>query len=229
MTFFGTLSGDDQNWANFGSFIGGVVASVFSFTSFIILLLNFIFDRDKINKERCIEYLKHVNTYNSEINHIIMDIENIRHYTKHLLQEQYNYFQIITDNDYYNICSRIDVLKKHLINNESFFNKENTNTNIFFQLIMDKINKVLYPDLFINIGKKFEDNACNYYYMIDRSLRNEYKLIIKTYVNASKNGMRDFNIFDFKKLLVEHIYSINENILEKKLDRKKDLFDNDNY
>jgi uncharacterized membrane protein len=229
VTFSGPLSDNDQNWSNFGGFIGGVISSIFSFASFLLLLLNFIFDRDKVNKERCIEYLKYVNIFNSEINHIIMDIENIRNYTKNILGENYNYFQIITDNDYFNICSRIDNLKKYLINNEYSFNIPNTNNKLFYDLIMDKINKVLHPDLFINIGKKFEDNACNYYYLIDRPLRNEYKTIIKTFVNASNRKMKEFDIVQFKKMIVDHIYSINENILENKLDREKDLFDNDNY
>jgi hypothetical protein len=229
ITFYGSLSDNDQNWSNFGSFIGGVISSIFSFASFLLLLSNFIFDRDKVNKERCIEYLKYVNIFNSEINHIIMDIENIRHYSKHILEENYNNLQIITDNDYFNICSRIDILRKYLIKNKNSFDIQDSNKKIFYDLIMDKINKVLHPDLFINIGKKFEDSACNYYYLIDRPLRNEYKKIIKTYVDASNRKMKEFNIFQFKKIIVEHIYSINENILENKLDREKDLFDNDNY
>lgn len=225
ITFFGVLSDNDQNWANFGSFIGGIISSIFSFASFVILISNFISDRDRVNKERCIEYLKHVNIFNSEINHIIMNIDNIRHYSKHLLKENYYQLSIITDNDFINICSRIDVLKKYLIGNNILFDVQNTNDKIYYDLIMKNIAEVLNPDLLINICAKFENNACNYYYMIDRSLRNEYKIIIKTIENASKNGMKDFNIFEFKKRLVQHIFSINESILENKLDRTKDSFD----
>jgi hypothetical protein len=35
----GPISSNDQNWANFGSYIGGIVSPVFSFLSFIIVLI----------------------------------------------------------------------------------------------------------------------------------------------------------------------------------------------
>jgi hypothetical protein len=226
VTFYGSLSENDQNWANFGSFIGGIVSSIFAYASFVILISNFIFDRDKVNKERCIEYLKYVNILNSKINKIIMDIENIRQYSKHILGEKkYNELSIITDNDFMKICSRINVLKGFLIDNIEFFKRDVTNL-MYYNIIIEKIDHVVNPDLLINAFTEFENNACNYYYMIDRNIRNEYKLIIKTFANISSNKMENFNIFDFKKTLVQHIFSINESILENKLDRSKDWFDN---
>jgi hypothetical protein len=225
-TFFGSLSNNDQNWANFGSYIGGLISSIFSFASFIILISNFIYDRDAINKSRTIEYLKHTNIFISEINQIIINIENIRHYSKHLLKDNYDKLSIITDNDFKNICSRINILRQYLNDNKILFDNQNTLDKMYFDLIMKNIDEVINPDLFINICTKFENNAINYYYMIDRSLRNQYKIIIKTIQEVSKNGMSNFNIVEFKNKLVNHIYSINEDILEKKLDRSKDLFDN---
>jgi hypothetical protein len=225
-TFFGSLSNNDQNWANFGSYIGGLISSIFSFASFIILILNFIYDRDTINKSRTIEYLKHTNIFISEINHIIINIENIRHYSKYLLKDNYDKMSIITDNDFRNICSRINILREYLNDNRILFDKQNTNNKMYFDLIMKNIDEIINPDLFIKICTKFENNAINYYYMIDRPLRNQYKILIKTIQEVSKNGMSNFNIVEFKTKLVDHIYLINENILEKKIDRSKDLFDN---
>jgi len=225
ITFFGVLSDNDQNWANFGSFIGGIVTSVFSFASFIILISNFVLDRNKINKDRTIEYLKYTNIYASEINQVILNMENIRHYSKYLLKDDYDYLAIMTDNDFLNICSRINKLRDYLLKNESLFNIPNTNNKIYYDSIMKNINEIINPNLIVNICTKFENDACNYFYMIDRSLRNEYKTLLKTIEIFSKNGMKNFNIVEYKNKIVQHIYSINENILENKLDKTKDLYD----
>jgi len=63
LNFSGTFQGNNQNWANFGNFIGGIITSVFSFASFIILFINYVYDKEKVNKDRAIEYLKHVIYY----------------------------------------------------------------------------------------------------------------------------------------------------------------------
>ena len=154
-----------------------------------------------------------------------MDIENIRQYGKHLLGEKYNDYSIIIDNDFMNICSRINILKGFLIENSNFFERHITN-KMYYETIMALIDNIINPDLLVNIFAEFENNACNYYFLIDENIREEYKELIKSFVKITENKMKDFNIFELKKTLIQHILSINESILEKKLDRSKDWFDN---
>jgi len=124
LNFSGSLHSNEQSWANFGNFIGGVITSVFSFASFLILFINFIYDKEKVNKERTIEYLKHVNIFYSEINDVVKNIEIIRQLSKHLLENEYEKYAIVIDNDYniIKIINKIDILQKHLIKNENILN-----------------------------------------------------------------------------------------------------------
>ncbi len=51
MTFTGGISDNDQNWANFGTFIGGVITSVFSYISFILVLYTFLKSNEDKKKD----------------------------------------------------------------------------------------------------------------------------------------------------------------------------------
>jgi len=48
LNFNGSLSSSDQSWSNFGSFIGGIGATIFSFASFITVLITY--DKNKLEK-----------------------------------------------------------------------------------------------------------------------------------------------------------------------------------
>jgi hypothetical protein len=224
--FAGYLSTNDENWANFGSFIGGIVSSLFSFISFLAVLYTLLVEKQKKYIEIHIEYLKHMDTFNFEINYVLNTIVNIDKYSNQLLGNSiYAPLSIGPINDYFMMSLKIDTLRAYL-NSTSTAYQSHLNKRKLFEIIMKDISEILNPDLFINICGKFEHNACTYFYMIDKNLREEYKTIIKKIQFTSQNNMQGFDIQDFKKMLVNHIFSINDIILNKKLDRTKDLFDN---
>jgi hypothetical protein len=224
ITFFGTLSKNDQNWANFGAFLGGTISSIFAFANFIILFTNYVFEKIKINKERCIEYLKCVNSLNSDINHLMMDIQNIELYTNKLLIDDGIVSKLLPDNDFISIASKIREIQKYLYENRTKFDIINTNKKMYYDKILELADNILNPNIIINILTKFEDNACNYFHMIAPHLRDEYREIVIYVQNSSQGGMTAFNIGKFKMKILAHIKLINEDILEKKI-KEKDLFD----
>jgi len=159
INFSGLLPGNDQNWANFGSFIGGVITSVFSFASFVILFTNYIFDKENITK--------------------------------------------------------IEILQKHLVENKNIYYNE-TN-KICYDSIISKIDEISSPYILQKEITSFVKDAVNFYYFIDSKLRNEYDELIEIIVAVSSNGMQNFNIVEYSKKIDQHIISINENILNKKI------------
>jgi len=224
VTFFGTLSRDDQNWANFGAFLGGTISSIFAFASFIILFSNYIFEKIKINKDRCIEYLKCVNTLNSDINHLMMDIQNIELYSSKILSEETLICKILPDNDLISISTKIRDIQKYLEENKMKYDIKNTNKKMYYDKIMELTENIIDPNIIVNILTNFEDNACNYFYMIAPQLREEYIDIVNYVQKNSQGGMTTFNIGKFKMKILDHIKLINEDILEKRI-KKEDLFD----
>lgn len=55
------LSNNDQSWANFGSFFGGTVTSVFSFISFVLILYTFLkTTEDKENDDKVSMFFRYV-------------------------------------------------------------------------------------------------------------------------------------------------------------------------
>jgi len=223
INFSGSLHGNEQSWANFGNFIGGVITSVFSFTSFLILFINFIYDKEKVNKDRTIEYLKHVNIFYADISDVYQNIEIIRQLSGHLLENEYEKYEIVINNDYsiLKIFNKIEILQKYLNENENNYNDEEK--KIIFKLIVSKINEILDPYIFKNKFEKFTRNAINYYYLIDKNLRDEYNKLIEIIIDFSANAMDKFNIAEYVEIIDQHIISINENILNTKIDRKKDI------
>lgn len=221
INFSGLLPGSDQNWANFGSFIGGVITSVFSFASFIILFTNYISDKEKVNKERTIEYLKHVNTFYFGVQSIIQNIEIIRQMSRHLIdnEPEYEKYSIVADNDYdiFKIFDKIEILQKHLIENKNvYYNDAN---KMCYDSIISKMDETLSPYVLHAEITNFMKDAVNYYYLIDEKLRAEHKELIETVSTVSSGGMNKFDIVEYVKKVDRHIISINENILNKKIEK----------
>jgi hypothetical protein len=224
--FNGPISNEDANWANFGTFIGGILSSIFSFTSFIVLIYTLLQDKETKRKEIYFEYLKLVNIFAIKINDLLSTIVNIDKYSRHLLgHTNVNFFIVESLNDYFSVINKIDNLHKYLETNKNNYNVPNTNNKIYFDILMRDIIKVINPNIFIEICSEFENNSCNYYYLIKQSFRQIYKNIIKYVQFGSFNSMKDFDIQKLKIDLNEYVYQINEEILGKKLDRNKDIFD----
>lgn len=68
---FHNFSNNNQDWANFGSYIGGVVSSVFSYLSFFIVLIVFYTTKkendNKEIEERIFKYLELINNCQNKI------------------------------------------------------------------------------------------------------------------------------------------------------------------
>jgi hypothetical protein len=223
--FNGPISFEDSSWANFGTFIGGILSSIFSFSSFVLLVYTLLQDKETKRKDMYTQYLKHVNIFNIRVNDLLSTIVNIDKYSTHLLGHVKAYYILGQLNDYLTILNNIDKLHKYLIENKDLYDIPNTNNKIYFDIIMKNIIKLMNPNIFNEICSEFENNACNYYYLIKQPFRLIYKKIIKDIQLASFNSMKDFDIEKLKKELVEYIYQINEEILGEKLDRSKDVFD----
>jgi hypothetical protein len=183
-------------------------------------------ENKKFSQNNHFEYLKHVNLLNIRINDILTKIVNVHKFSQNLLGELYKPLNITPINDYFMVCLKTNTLKSFLLNNSSRYDIDNTNKKVQYRLIIGYIDDIIKPNNFIEIGNAFEYNVCNYYYLIKPKLRKEYNHIIKTIQMYSQNSMQDFDLEEFKRIVVGHIYSINEIIINRKLDRTKELFDN---
>ena len=78
-------------------------------------------------------------------------------------------------------------------------------------------NDILDFNKIVNICTKYQREAANYYYLINKKLRKEHATIINNISKYSQNNMAGFKIEDFKKEIIEHINHINEEINGKKI------------
>lgn len=77
--FHNGLSPNDQNWANFGTFVGGIITSVFSFTSFILVL--YMYSRsieDKRADEKTTLFFKHLDLIENCRSAITVSLDDAR-------------------------------------------------------------------------------------------------------------------------------------------------------
>jgi hypothetical protein len=75
--FHNGFSHDDQSWSNFGSFIGGIGATVFSFASFILLIIsNRMAKEEKYAEEEIRIYFELIELLNMSRNNLLYDFAN---------------------------------------------------------------------------------------------------------------------------------------------------------
>jgi len=171
------------------------------------------------------EYMKFVNILNYEINKLLSNIINIQKFSRNLLGENSNHLSVFPINNFYDVCLKLNTLRAYFNCNSAGFDVPNTNKYAQYNQIMKMINEVLEPNLFVNVYSDFEKNACNYYLLVKRNIRKEYISIIKQMQHFTTNSADGLDLEGLKKVLVDHIFSLNEIIIGKKIDRVKDAFD----
>ena len=112
--------------------------------------------------------------------------------------------------------NKIRELRKYLesidINAEKYSSKKHYKDQIIF--LSDDIMNF---NKFVSICSKYEKQAVNYFYFIDKELRIEHANIINEISTATKQNMNEFDIEKTKKQIVLHINNINAKILRKKI------------
>jgi len=174
-----------------------------------------------------IEYMKLTNDFLSEINRIITSMVNIQKMGVLLIGDQNSpekYDQYFYSNlkDYYAVVNKIRSLRKN-IESLVFDSEAYTSKKHYQEQIIKLSDEILNFNIFVNICSKYEKDAVNYFYFINKELRIEHAAIITDISKATERNMTDFDIEAIKKHIVSHIQKINEKIIGHKL-KEKNLF-----
>jgi hypothetical protein len=197
--------------------IGGIIGYIISSRQ----------DKKRFIRESHIEYMKLTNEFLSDINNLITSMVNIQKISFLLIGDQndpdkYELFFYKNLNYYNLVVNKVRALRKY-IDTIDFNTEEYSSKNHYKEQIVKLSDDILNFNIFVSICSKYEKNAVNYYYFINKKLREDHADIINNISNATTRNMTDFNIEDTKKQIVLHIQKINENIIGHKL-VEKNLF-----
>ena len=178
-------------------------------------------EKKKFIRDSHIEYMKLTNKFTSEINKIITSIVNIQKMGFLLIGDPNNpnlYQPYFYDNfnDYLLILNKIRALRKVVDGLSTGTAGVYKSKEHYIEQIITLSDDILNFNKIVNICSEYEKEVMNYYYFIDKKLRQEHADIINMISNATKENMNKFNIENLKKLLVEHIQKTNELILGEK-------------
>ena len=75
LNFNGEFSSVDSSWSNFGSFIGGIGATIFSFASFITIIITYQ-KQNEINQQEKIEslFFRYIELLNNSRSNLVLDL-----------------------------------------------------------------------------------------------------------------------------------------------------------
>jgi len=210
VNFNGEISGDDQNWANFSTFVGGITSSLFSFMSFLMIYFTLIQNRE-LNKEDEIEnrFFKYIDLIKISINNCSVDFEmgetilkkhgdELLHYFCSL------YFQVLLSDDLYNISIkkiRTESEQKILTNFFVIYNLSVTSIQPHINLIKIVI------DYITQNGKEKENE---YLKILDTQLSKNEKAIFSLQYREILQGKKYQNIF-----MVNNEYVINDYLINR--------------
>ncbi len=184
-------------------------------------------EKQRFIRESHIEYMKLTNDFLSEINSIITSMVNIQKMGFLLIGDQndpdkYSPYFYGDLSNYYLVLNKIRELRKYVetidINTEKYSSKKH-----YKDQIINLSDDIMNFNKFVLICSKYEKQAVNYFYFIDKKLRIEHANIINEISNATKQNMNEFDIEELKKQIVLHIQNINGKILRKKI-TEKNLF-----
>ena len=163
--------------------------------------------------------MKLTNNFITEIGKIIMSMVNIQKMGIIIIEDPKLYEPFFYEklNDYLSISYKIRELRKiieslDIENNESYSSKKH-----YKEQIILLSNDILEFNKIVNICTEYQKEALNYYYFINRSLREEHATIINMISNATKQNMNGFDIEELRNMLVKHITKTNEFIIGHKI------------
>jgi len=198
----------------------GLISS--SIGVFIMYIITSKQEKKKFIRDSHIEYMKLTNKFTSEINKIITSMVNIQKMGFLLIGDPNNpnlYQPYFYDklNDFLLVVNKIRALRKIVEGLPTGTPGLYTSKEHYREQIIILSDDILNFNKIVNICSEYEKEVMNYYYFIDKKLRQEHADIINMISNATKQNMNKFDIENLKRLLVEHIQKTNELILGNKI------------
>ena len=183
------------------AFIGALIGACFSQKN----------EKKKFLWNCYINFLSIVNTFLSDVTYIIKELADLERLPALMLNEPNEKVNFTNWKDYKSIVNDINEMKKTISN----LAIDATSMPIIFsykELYLKIANDVIYFDKFSEISSKYERSAVNYYHLISGKIKNKSENIIKQLEVVTNNDMSNFDIWDFKRQLIEFVKEINYEI-----------------
>ncbi|HEJ6919504.1 hypothetical protein I5M85_17400 [Serratia marcescens] len=170
------ISGQNANWAAFGSFIGGIYSSIFSFASVLILSITLYLTREN-NKEqiRLIKQESTIKDFNLLVEQLLNHFSSPKKYTPRIRDEE-NFLHrldidIRSNLNIYQASSFEDVVEQHIRTHTYDLYNEEANIMINLASIFEMI-----PD----------DLRSVYKTVFNSKISNDRRFLLKTYMKTFK-------------------------------------------
>lgn len=170
------ISGQNANWAAFGSFIGGIYSSIFSFASVLILSITLYLTREN-NKEqiRLIKQESTIKDFNLLVEQLLNHFSSPKKYTLRIRDEE-NFLHkfdadIRSNLNIYQTSSFEDIVEQHIRTHTNGLYNEEANIMINLASIFEMI-----PD----------DLRSVYKTVFNSKISNDRRFLLKTYMKTFK-------------------------------------------